>query len=485
MEAASAAAVLKQSLKQPQKPLTIADAATAGGLALREAELGLHFLTSEYRGHLRVTNDGDLLFLFPNGFTKPWQTTDALSRAASKIGRVVVGVGRFVVRAWLMVVLLGYAAIFLAILIGSMFASRSNNSSSSRGGGALFYVLARVIADSLFWTFHPFSPVAINMGSMYGGRDMRARRRAPKDETPFYEKVNRFFFGPTPPREDPRESERRVLAEIRAKKGRIGLADVMRVTGLPRDIADPMMGRLMCDYDGEVEVSDGGGIYYRFTALRKSALEDPSATPIGGVTSPPPAWTQMKRVPPLTGNDSGANVLIAALNGFNAIMAYYALEANITLSKLAHLGGRIPLDRLPHDGTAIVLGVVPLVFSLALFLLPVGRALLRPRKARKVAQENARLAVLREVLTRVDTKAPLTDEALSSAWAKAAGRVPESKELTREVVALGGDVEIGEEGQVRYRFAELETEAEALEADREAAPETEAKIGKVIFASDN
>ena len=63
-------------------------------------------------------------------------------------------------------------------------------------------------------------------------RRARAARRK-KDETPFYEKVNRFFFGPDVPPPDPREMERRILAEIRAQKGRIGLADVIRVTGLP------------------------------------------------------------------------------------------------------------------------------------------------------------------------------------------------------------------------------------------------------------
>jgi hypothetical protein len=482
MEPAAAAAILQTSLKTPKAPCTIADAATASGLALRDAERGLQWLTHEYRGHLRVTEDGDLLFLFPTGFTKPWQTTDALSRAASAVGRTLAGVGRFVVRAWLMIVLVAYAALFLAILIGSMFAQSNNNSSSRRssGGGELLYVLFRVLGDALFWTFHPFSPVSVAYAPMYASRGERRRERS-KDETPFYEKVNRFVFGPTEPPVDPRENERRILAEIRAGKGRIGLGDVMRVTGLPRDKADPMMARLMLDYEGEVEVSDEGGIYYRFEAMRRSAQDEPAweAPPQKQPSAAP------SKLAPLTGNGAGSNVLIAALNGFNALMALYAFDANLTLAKLAHLGGRIPLSRLPYDGVPIVLGVIPLVFSIALFALPIARAALRPAKAKKLARENARLSVLREVLSRVKSKKPITDAALSGAWAKAAGKPPESKELTREVVALGGDVDIGEQGEVRYRFADLETEAVALAAEREAASDEEARVGKVVFASDN
>ena len=89
---------------------------------------------------------------------------------------------------------------------------------------------------------------------------------------PFYEKVNRFVFGPPEPAPSIRtRCATRILEEIRAQKGRIGLADVMRVTGLPRDEADPLMARLMLDHDGTVEVAEQGGIIYRFEGMRRTA----------------------------------------------------------------------------------------------------------------------------------------------------------------------------------------------------------------------
>lgn len=486
MDPRDAAKALVAALKSPEKPLTIADAAEASGLPLRDAERGLHQLTSEYRGHLRVTSDGDLLFLFPYGFTKPWETRDAFDRALGKVGRFFVGVARFVVRAWVMIALVAYAALFLAIVIGMTFARQGDDDRREGGGnigGALGYVFFRVLADALFWTFHPFSPFAVGYG--YGGwgdDEWSERRRAkPRDATPFYEKVNRFFFGPTPPPEDPLAMKKKIVAQIRAQKGRIGLADVMRVTGLPREEADPMMARLMLDYEGDVRVSEEGGITYHFEALRRTASD---------TTEPPPrpAWDTPKALPPLTGNDAGANLIIGGLNLFNLVMSLVAFEKNLTLAKLPYLFSRIPMELLPDDGVPIVLGVVPLVFSIALFALPLGRAIFRGRAAKKVANENGRLAMLRAILARVAMKEPVTDSALVQAYERAAGRKPSSKEVTREVVALGGDADLENvpaNGDVRYRFVDLETEAAALEAEREAAPEAEKKVGRVVFASDN
>jgi hypothetical protein len=86
----------------------------------------------------------------------------------------------------------------------------------------------------------------------------------------------------------------------------------------------------------------------------------------------------------------------------------------------------------------------------------------------------------------VAEKTPITDQALTEAWKGATGKTPDSKELTRRVVELGGDAQIeADTGQVRYRFVDLETEAAALEVEREHASDEEKKVGKIIFASDN
>lgn len=489
MEPPAAADVLRRKLADPTKPMTVADASVASGLALRDAEAGLHFLTSEYRGHLRVTEDGDLVHVFPNGFTKPWETREATARVLGAIGHALSAAGRFVVRAWLLIAMIGYALVFVAIMIALTFARGSSDRNDSSLGVGLVGGLFRAILDAMFWTFHPFSPLYVGSSTGYDGFTAgRARERDP-NEVPFYEKVNRFVFGPTAPPDDPEAMRARILEEIRAQKGRIGLADVMRVTGLPRDEADPLMARLMLDHDGEVAVAEQGGIVYRFEGMRRSAQAEgaPAAITSRGRRA---AWDTPKAALPLTGNEGSSNVAIALLNGFNLAASTWVLTHGLTISNLFLLlfnrppKGAPPLV-LPYDGVPIALGVVPLVFSVALFALPLVRAALQARKVKAAARENARLAILREVLTRAPKKEPVPDEALRVAYRVATGEDPTSKEITARVVDLGGDVDVGPDGEVRYRFADLEAEAEALEDERAHAKAAEAKLGRVVFASDD
>jgi hypothetical protein len=58
------------------------------------------------------------------------------------------------------------------------------------------------------------------------------------------------------------------------------------------------------------------------------------------------------------------------------------------------------------------------------------------------------------------------------------------KQLDRQLVALGGDVAIEPTGETRWRFPDLETEAAAVEAERAAAAEEEARLGDVVYATD-
>jgi hypothetical protein len=471
-DAARAAELIRKAVADPRKPFTVADASTAAGIPLRDAETGLNVLTSEYRGHLRVSEDGDLVHVFPNGFTKPWAKTELLDR----IGAALMGVGRFVVRAWLLVVMVAYAALFVALLVGLMFAGKSNDRDDRSGIGDLLGVILRVLFDALYWTFHPWSPFYIE-GSRFAGYGER-RERA-RDETPFYEKVNRFVFGPRESAPSPEQIRAKVLAEIRAKKGRIGLADVMRITGLPRDQADPMMARLMMDHDGTVHVGEQGGIVYRFESMRRTADEAPQRPAR-------PAWETPPELPPLTGNEGGANVGIAALNLFNAAAAAFAFANDWTIANVLHLFEHRPPHTPPtfEPGTAIALGIVPLVFSIGVLALPALRAAFRGRKEKQLAEEKARLGILKEVLARAPQKEPVPDDVLQTAYRIATGETPTSKEITARVVELGGDVDVGPEGEVRYRFADFEAEAEALEEEREAASEKEARLGKIIFTSE-
>lgn len=472
MEPEAAARVLVRTLTPTPKGTTVADASVASGLPLRDAESGLTWLTSEYRGQYRVTEAGDLVHLFPHGFTKPWETREALGRFVTRAGEIVAGVGRFVVRAWLLIAIVAYAAIFIAIAIGLT----GGRDSDDRGhGGSLLGVLLRTVAEAFFWMVHPFSPLAYH-GGVWDERPASQRGHVEEVKVPFYEKVNRFVLGPPAPARDPHADRARILAEVRALDGRVALADVMRVTGLAREEADPLMARLMLDHDGTVEVADSGGIYYRFAALRRTAGEAGASR-----GRPRAAWATPATVRPLTGNDGGANAGIAALNGFNLVAALVAIQNDLTLSNLMRLFDKHqPYVAVP-DGTPIVLGLIPLVFSIALFAIPVGRAVARVQSKRRVDAENARLGVLREVITHSSRGEAVPEEAIRTAVRVATGNEPSERDIARRVAEFGGDPAADEAGRIEYRFPELEADADAARVDRAAADPAEARLGKVVF----
>jgi len=474
------AETLKNALKGHKGDLTVADAATRSGLSLRDAERALTVLLEAYPGRLKTTDEGELLYSFPEGLEKPRKEKTFWHKAKDVVGRAFMGAARFMLRAWISVVLVGYAAAFVAILIALTFSKSSDD--DRRGGGdfgMIAWVLLRAISEALWWTFHPFSPFATY--SIWD--DPRATRRKvakKKNEESFYEKVNRFVFGPPKPVVDAREQERRILALIRGNAGRIGLHDVIRATGLTREVADPMMARLMLDYEGDVSVSDDGGITYSFEKLRKTAAGEHAVRP----SSVKPAWHEKLSMPKLTGNPLGSDLMITLINGFNLLMSVVALNTGLTIANIQNLLGGVPIEALPLDGTPVVFGVVPLFFSLAIFAFPMLRALRKPALAKEIETENGRRAILKTVLEErpPEKRADPVDVAtLSRAWAASTGAPPDESALTREVVKLGGDVEVSDDGRALYRFRDLEAEVKALADERARASDEEKRVGQVIF----
>jgi len=468
---------LKQSLGGLTSPVTVADAAQRSGLSLEAVKTGLNYLVFEYRGTLLATSQGELLYAFPTGFKKPWEQQEKIAAFWAKTKKIGIGILKFLVRAWITIVMLGYVVIFALILLGLTFAKSSDRDEDhGLSSSLMFHSLLRLILDSLFWTFHPFSP-------FYVGHDPYYDHMPKRKKTPFYEKVNRFFFGPEEKRMDEQEIVKLALQEIRAQKGRIGLLDLMRVTGLSKEEADPFMAKLMLSHDGDVSVSEEGGIIYEFPSIRKTALLEP-------VFSPPPIWQKREVLPQFTGNDISANVLIAGLNGFNLMMSTVAIANGWTIEKLRFMFS-VASVRAPHnlsltmpEGTPLLLGWIPLAFSLALFFIPITRGFFRGRKKKEIDAKNGKRGLIRAILSKLGFGG-IPEDTLRKGWVELAQAKPDNREFTREIIKLGGELELNEKDKPIYRFRAIEAELKALDAARHRAKSSESSVGNVIFNSAN
>jgi len=145
-------------------------------------------------------------------------------------------------------------------------------------GGDIIGALMRVVLEAMFWWWHPLTPVYRRAPRR---TSKRSRRSAKKDDVPFYEKVNRFVFGEEAPQPSAEERQKTLLNEIRAQNGVVGPSDVMRLFNVTRSEAEAMLVKAMLDFDGDVKVSDEGGITYHFERARKSAMAARGATSKG------------------------------------------------------------------------------------------------------------------------------------------------------------------------------------------------------------
>src|SRR5260221_13545664 len=69
--ARGAAAIIEPRLAGFRGDLTVADGAARGGLALRDAEVGLQWLPSARGGQPQATEKGGLLYSVPPGLVSP------------------------------------------------------------------------------------------------------------------------------------------------------------------------------------------------------------------------------------------------------------------------------------------------------------------------------------------------------------------------------------------------------------------------------
>ena len=428
-----------EALRGRSARLTRADAIVASGLPEDEAGRALTMLLKEYRSHLSATESGELLYEFDPAFAR----RDAVSwrERAATVGSKLWKAFTFLFKVAIVVTLVGYFALFVAMMVALVFARSGSSDNDDDGGfgiGGLFW----------FWGW--------DMGSDgYGRRP--ARLAAREKRAPFYKRVFAFVFGPPEPAVDPLQDEKQIVAYIRAQRGRIAAVDLVRLMGWTFPRAEEEVTRLMVDYGGEPEVSDDGVVFYTFKEVRKTA--DGSAEGI----SPRWASERLEAPSPLTGNEPGTNMLIGVFNGFNLLAPFWIVpmfESRLHVSL---------------ESSRFVFWDFPLVFSALFFAVPTGRWI----KARLEAGRRRARNDQRRLLGRIFAGSGARPRE-QLAPTPALGAL-----LDRELVALGGDIapEPDDFGRVLYTFPRIEQEIAALARVRAAAPSVERDAGPVVFSS--
>ncbi len=501
-----------QAFRRRRREATIADIVAETGIPTTRIEAIINDIVWEYRGHLKVTESGEILYYFPYGMQS--RITGARARLKRFFARLRSGLaraGKLAFKVWTMVMLIGYFVLFVVLLLaaavgGFALAAKSGGGGDRRGGLLPIFLMSRLMNTMFFlWMYSDLERAHYQRSRRYGrtgyggvdplggmggmgggmGRGMRLPRRDPnRPERRLYHSIFAFVFGDPEPEGPWDERERNAILEyLRGHDGVITLEELMALTGRNADAAQELMNELVVGYEGEPEVGEQGTIVYCFDRLlarveaeradaRAAAATAQKSVPAKRIADELP---QLRRpVVPFNNNPKRVNKWIAFFNGFNLLFGGYftafsfvvipTVEAPLAAfyifvaSLMLHLGAAAPILT-----AGVALGLVPFSFSVLFFLIPWVRRRREGRDNQEIKRRNLRTRVYRAALAnpddiRPDRIVPQNDDEKPDNW---------REEVRRIVEELAGS-HSGEVEEAERR--EQPAAAEGLEPDADVGP---------------
>jgi hypothetical protein len=495
--------VITNAFKRQRGGATIVDIAAKTALPLAKVKELAPAVADEYAGRLQVTESGEILYSFPHGFRSKYHGFGAFLRKFSdKLGKGLKIFASWLFKIWIMVMLVGYFALFMLLALAALAVSITSSSSSdnrgARGGG---FFLAHGVFDLIIRIWF-YSEIAKSFDPNYRGRQARPAGR------PLHKAIFSFVFGEGNPNADwETRSRQAVIAYIQANKGVISLPEYVMLTGMPPAEAESAITAFCAEFNGSPEATNDGTVVYRFDDLLLRA--DSRNRSVGGSSL-------LKRVEVFSSNKKNMNVWFSIINGVNVLFGGYFLFNAIKYGEIIvneiHRNGKIflrlvstitdtapsylygmtyyLLDKFsanPLPIIAIGLGLTPLVFSVLFWLIPAVRSGFVKKNNEAIKLENLRKRGYEQVwaFPRGVRPADLgyAGEARVSAECAPANLQRAQDRLIKEIGAYSApEVRVDSTSGVVYDFPEVERERIAIEAYRETVRAT--GLGGVVFDSE-
>jgi hypothetical protein len=470
------------ALKRRKKGATVADICAATALPLSTVRELLPKAADEYSGRLQVTQSGEILYHFPEGFKSRYRGIGVwLKKAAQKIA-VFIKMGlSFLFKAWIMVMLIGYFVLFIALALASVFISVTAKSSGRDRRGGSFFGFGFFDLIIRLWFYSELTR------PRYGNKRVTRNK---KQHSPLHRAIFSFVFGEEDPNRDWQDRRSRVIiAYIQANRGVISLAEYMAFTGESSIDAEQTLLAFCSRYAGSPEVTEEGTIVYRFDELLLRADKANTDELI------PP----VKRLKTFSANSKSKNGWFIAINAVNLLFGSYFLyqsfsagqllteiqyQAASTLYSYTHYF----LQMFTSDPAGLIrtaLGLTPFLFSLLFWLIPAFRYFFEKKENEEIKLENFKRFSFGKIWS-----SPSKIDAEKFLDARNAECKPENinKARDRVIKDIGAisvpEIEQTEEGKIIYSFNELENEKRALEKYRAGVDPARSQLGITVFDSD-
>ncbi|MBN2739208.1 MAG: hypothetical protein JXR70_19675 [Spirochaetales bacterium] len=482
---------LVKVLKKNRNEATVADLVAASGLPTYQVQESLKVVLHEYRGHLKATESGELLYYFPQGMVSQLKGFGPrFRRFLQKAGEVLAAVFSFLFKIWIMVMLVGYFVLFVVILLAAIAAAIAisfagndkDRRSSSSGVFRLVYLVINLFTRIWFYRQIFKEP---------GHAHAHAHARAPKPKgRPLNKAVFAYVFGEDDPNAAYSEQEKKaVLSWLRRHKGVITLEEFIILTGKDIDQAQADLSYYMLEFEGQPEVTEEGAVLYFFPELLRSSGDVAQSSVVSA----------QKRLVPFSANDKKQNGWITFFNGFNLVFGSYFLYFATQFPTAGSLGEfqEITLDFVyrilfmyaepflanPALVIMVGLGFVPLVFSVLFYLIPFIRNQKRKKSNELVKQENLRKALYSRLLSSPEQVYPSSVAGISPEETPKGQKSFIDRELKRLSLEKSGEIHEGQAGEYYYSFSELAFEKAEVQKFRDQVDLNKYLTGKAVFDS--
>lgn len=454
------AQLLEKKIKEVKGKFTLNDAAAITGVPTEQARESLNELMRKYICHLQVSENGDLIYDFGTNPTRRGEKTFAeiLDEVKSWLWKAFM----VFFKAWITVTLVVYFVVFVIIMVGAlvvMLSSNKDNKDNDKSSGAIFRLIGDIFYAIFRWNtiknyqevyyeydrygqpYKHYKPVESSL--------FNTRAQSPKAKKNFISSVYDFVFGPPRVQTEPFENQREVAAYARQNRGIMVLPEFKALAGWNHTQAQEFMTDCIARFNGSAEISPNGVLYADFYELTRSTTQNQDSKIEW-------YWNEYEPEYELTGNTKGRNTRIILMNLFNLLFAsFFVFNSRINES--------LALEEEIRTFVFYGLGVVPFVFSVTFFAVPILRYfdILPKRKKRRI--NNIRKRLVRIIYQRGVHHNLTLDEILSELNADSGEKVSKEqvqKMMNELVVDWQGDVVLDEKGRTVYEFRQLFHELE-------------------------
>ncbi|KAL1330690.1 uncharacterized protein At5g03900, chloroplastic [Arachis ipaensis] len=245
--------------------VTVGDVASRAGLKLNEAQKALQALAADTDGFLEVSEEGDILYVFPKDYRSKLGAKSFRIKAEPLFEKAKAA-GEYLIRVSFGTALIASIVIVYTTIIALVTSSRSEEDNRGRRGrsydsGFTFYFNP----VDLFWYWDPY---------YY----RRRRIQADDEKMNFIESVFSFVFGDGDPNQGIEEERWKLIGQYISSNGGVVAAeelapylDIDSVQGLQDD--ESYILPVLLRFDGQPEVDEKGNIVYRFPSLQRTASQ--------------------------------------------------------------------------------------------------------------------------------------------------------------------------------------------------------------------